>query len=153
MSEWISYTNEKLFLAARLETLARSTQNRADQSALEQGRTLLLGQALEGLLNELAATRRLRDRVSNLADLVEKAGYSWEWTDRLQALAVEPDSWLMTLQASERTLQKRQVAAVPAGGDLGVELIGRSGNTVDWLALINDMKAFAAELRETNAQY
>lgn len=154
MSDWVSYTNEKLFLASRLLAGASSEPSSADCLAREQGAILLLTQAYEGLLNELAHVRRLKDRVESLEQLVALAGYSWEWTDELADLKAQQGSWLWVLESQRAALQTNHDGSQSGGIVPQTNLIVSSETEkLDGLGIIQEMKTFLTRLREMNQQY
>lgn len=149
MSEAISYTNQKLFLASRLFYLSARAEAAPDRIAQQEGAIALLGLAYQGLLNELAATRRLKGRMGSLAELVEQSGYETEWTQRLQALERQPGSWLHELNHGVERLNRPGAAGRPI---TDASIIGSTASVTDWTRVIAEMKGFLELLRETNQQ-
>jgi hypothetical protein len=157
LSKWISYTNEKLYLARRQWVIGQQVTEVSDRLACHQGMLLLMQQAYIGMLNELGETRKLRDKVQTLKELSEQSGFESEWIVQLRHLAKTPGSWLYEL---ERGLSRMQAPAGDKGQTAVSEasvpgLIASSTEAPveDGAFILGQMSAFAAQLREYNYQY
>lgn len=162
MGDWSRYTNQKLFLAERLWVQQARMEDLPTRKALEEGAIWLIYQAYQGLLNELAETRRLRERVSSLDELRQRSEYDTEWTQRLQALMQQSGSWLQTLLAEVRRLEQPPrnepsetgTSSLASDAMSGTLIVASSGGSrPEGPEIIREIRAMAAELREFNQQF
>jgi hypothetical protein len=154
VNKWIIYTNQRLYLAQRQWLLGESVSELADKTACHQAMILLMQQAYVGILNELAETRRLKEKVDNLEALAVLSGFDSEWIVRLRSLAATPGEWLFELGRAYDALQLPQ-SGTGLRDDLSAAtgLIASSVPETDWAFVLTQLKAFAAQLREFNYQY
>lgn len=161
MSEWIAYTNQKLYLARQLAELGSRARETSERAACRQGMILLLQQGYVGLLNELAETRRLTSRIEDLDQLSALSGFDSEWVGRLRELAATPGSWLYELLRTTRILAQPGLSGSPVSSVTDASVIAVKGSGViasssdepDWNGVLDQMKTFVAELRELNYQW
>ena len=95
MSQWLSFTNQKLYQARLLlEQSRRETGNPALAEGLETSGLYLMQDAFISYLNELATLATYRGEVSSFSDLLNKTPLVTGEMTEIRILAEDPYSWL-----------------------------------------------------------
>lgn len=122
MSEWLGFTNQKLY-QARLLLDASRRESGADvsgpamKSGLETGGLYLLHDAYVSYLNELAVLATYRGEVHSLKSLLDKTPLVTGEMTELRILEEEPTSWLSAfLRETEAHGRPGNGASRQAGG-------------------------------------
>ena len=99
---WVSYTNEKLYLAQLQFDLLASAElagNMPLKESARQAGLFFMYAAWLGVLNEIAESFQLKKvEIGSLADLEKALGASTSEVSLLLALHEDPQSWLRLLQ-------------------------------------------------------
>ncbi|MEC9255420.1 MAG: DUF6586 family protein [Pseudomonadota bacterium] len=128
MSQWLSFTNQKLYQARLLlEQSRRETGNPALAEGLETSGLYLMQDAFISYLNELATLATYRGEVSSFSDLLNKTPLVTGEMTEIRILAEDPYSWLSAFLREAETRWRPGPAGNPqAAGAVNVIAVAQS---------------------------